>query len=82
MKRNAVTSSQLRSVGYDPATGTLEIEFHPTQAKEPGQTNDPSVYQYAGVPQSVHDELVTAPSVGSYFIKHIKKGNYKYQRVQ
>ena len=43
MIRQPVTSSNLRTVGYDPITRTLEIEFQ-----------DGAVYQYDGVPPDVH----------------------------
>jgi KTSC domain len=60
MTRKAVTSSNLRSVGYDATTRTLEIEFKK------------SVYQYADVPLEVYEALMAAPSHGSYFIQNIR----------
>jgi hypothetical protein len=56
MERQPVTSSNLRSVGYDPDSRTLEIEF---------QTG--RVWRYAGVPPSVYSTLMAADSKGSYF---------------
>lgn len=70
MNRTVVTSSNLRSVGYDPATQTLEIEFLKS-----------GVYQYSGVPQSVYNELMSASSHGTYFDQFIKKAGYSYRRV-
>ena len=61
MNRTPVDSSNLRSVGYDSATQTLEIEFHS------GDT-----YQYHGVPQQIHEQLMAASSHGRYFAAHIK----------
>lgn len=69
MIRQPVSSSNLRSVGYDPATQTLEIEF-----------NSDAVYRYDGVPPAVHAGLMGASSHGSYFNQHIK-GRYGYRRV-
>jgi hypothetical protein len=69
MYRTPVTSSDLRSVGYDANTQTLEIEF-----------NSGGVYQYYGVPKSVYDGLMTATSHGSYFHAHIKDV-YRYSKV-
>jgi hypothetical protein len=51
----------MRSVGYDPASRTLEVEFHSR-----------GVYQYSGVPENVYQELMRAASKGSYFHDHIK----------
>ena len=60
MTRTAVTSSNLRSVGYDPASRILEIEFKN------------GVYQYADVPLEVYEALMAAASLGRYFAQHIK----------
>ena len=70
MQRQSVTSSNVRSVGYDAATHCLEVEFH-----------NGSVYQYTGVPESVYHGLVSASSVGSYLAQYIKD-RYPYHRVQ
>jgi hypothetical protein len=69
MIRKPVTSSNLKSVGYDPGSAMLEIEFQ-----------DGSVYQYSGVPQNVHQALMAAASLGSFLHKHIK-GKYSYHKV-
>lgn len=69
MNRQPVSSSNLRSVGYDPRTHTLEIEFH-----------SGGVYQYFGVPQSVYNGLMAASSHGSYFYHNIRNV-YSYARV-
>lgn len=61
MRREPVSSSNLRSVGYDPTSDTLEIEF-----------NSGGVYQYLGVPAHVHDFLLRSGSLGSYFASQIR----------
>lgn len=61
MIRKPVSSSNLRSIGYDLKSLTLEIEFH-----------DGSVYQYFDVPESVYNALMSASSHGSFFHRHIK----------
>lgn len=70
MNRTPVTSSNLKSVGYDAASQTLEIEFHSS-----------GIYQYSRVPQSVHSGLMSASSHGEYFDAHIKKGGYPYRKI-
>lgn len=70
MKRVAVQSTNLASVGYDPATATLEIEFR-----------SGGVYQYNGVPKEVHAGLLNATSKGSYFHRNIRTASYPYKRV-
>lgn len=61
MIRTSVRSSNIRSVGYDPASRTLEVEFH-----------SGGVYQYSGVPENVYQGLMRAASKGSYLHDHIK----------
>ncbi len=70
MKREPVASSNLRSMGYDPELGILEIEFH-----------SGGIYQYFNVPKTVYDALKSASSHGSYFHQHIK-GRYQYTKIQ
>jgi KTSC domain len=67
--REFVTSSNIRSVGYDSKSETLEIEF-----------NNGTVYQYYNVPSPVFDELMMAPSVGKFFNSQIKN-SFPYARV-
>ena len=69
MKRTPVTSSNLASVGYDPTTQTLEIEF-----------KNRSIYQYVDVPENVYNELMQAASHGSYFNGCIR-GAFIYRKV-
>ena len=70
MNRTLVISSHLDSVGYDPNSKTLEIEF-----KISGR-----VYQYCNVPEDVYQSLMQASSKGRYFNAHIKD-IYSYTRV-
>ncbi len=69
MNRQAVTSSNIASIGYDTDSQTLEIEFL-----------NGGVYQYFDVPQNVHDELMGASSHGQYLAQNIK-GHYRYSKV-
>jgi len=61
MERAPVSSSNLASVGYDPASQTLEVEF-----------NNSGVYQYYNVPQFMYDQLMQAPSPGGFLNANIK----------
>ncbi len=70
MERQNVTSSHLVSVGYNPASATLEIEFHKR-----------AVYQYFDVPLAVYNGLMTASSHGEYCDANIKKAGYRYSRI-
>ena len=70
MNHQPVTSSNLRSVGYDSTSQTLEIEF-----------NSGSIYQYFDVPSTVHSSLISAGSKGSYFQAFIKD-RYRYHKIR
>ena len=70
MKRTPVNSSNLASIGYDPTSQILEIEF-----------NSGTVYQYFAVPQSVYAALMSASSHGRYFYHNIRD-SYHYHQIQ
>ncbi|HJX57016.1 MAG TPA: KTSC domain-containing protein [Methanoregula sp.] len=61
LERQPVKSRILRSMGYDEGTKILEIEF---------QTG--LVYQYAGVPPKVYQELIRSDEIGKYFIDKVR----------
>jgi hypothetical protein len=61
MERQPVSSSNLVSVGYEPASETLEIEF-----------KNGHIYQYYNVPQIMFDQLIQAPSVGTFFNANVR----------
>jgi hypothetical protein len=69
MDRNQVSSSNVSSVGYDPATQTLEVEF-----------SNGNVYQYFDVPEPVYQQLIQAASLGAFLNGNIK-GSYRYARL-
>ena len=69
MKREPIASSNIVSVGYDPRSETLEVEF-----------TSGSVYQYYNLPQSVYDAFLAAPSAGQFFAYQIKNA-FPYSRV-
>jgi hypothetical protein len=69
MRRTAVESSVLRSVGYDPKRKILEAEF-----------SDGDVYDYFGVPVSEYHALLAAESHGEYFNRVIKAAGYRFER--
>ncbi len=71
MERVPVDSTNLKSVGYDLDTKTLEVEFDKRR-----------VYQYFGVPSLLHQQLMQATeSHGRFFITHIKNAGFKFDQV-
>jgi hypothetical protein len=56
MERKRMNSSKIRSVGYDPKSQVLEVEF-----------SDGRVFAYSGVSQEVHRQFMAAPTAASFF---------------
>ncbi|MEO8628459.1 MAG: KTSC domain-containing protein [Betaproteobacteria bacterium] len=62
MERNKVSSSHMRSVGYDAGSKTLEVEL-----------TDGSIWQYTSISPEVHRRLLAAPSIISYYRDNIEE---------
>jgi len=62
MDRSKVSSSKIRSVGYDERARVLEVEH-----------SDGSIYQYTGVSQEVHRRMMAAPSIVSFYQDRIEE---------
>jgi hypothetical protein len=73
VNRLQVESSNIRSIAYDDASSTLDVEF-----------NNGGCYQYFDVPRPVYNEMVavaaSGESVGKYLNSQVK-GTYRYARV-
>jgi hypothetical protein len=63
VERTPVDSSNVCAVAYDPQAQVMEVEFG--KGTEPGEAGN-RLYRYSEVPAHVHEELMEAPSVGSY----------------
>jgi glutamate/tyrosine decarboxylase-like PLP-dependent enzyme len=61
IRRIPVDSSLAISIGYDSVNEILEIEF-----------TSGAVWQYAGVEEEIYQELMTAESIGRFFLSEIK----------
>ncbi len=69
MHRLSVESSAVVSVGYDPGSRTLEIEYA-----------GGGVYRYRRVPQRTYELLLRAESIGAYVNRRVKP-YYRCERV-
>lgn len=82
--RKQVVSSQIQSIGYDPAEKKLHIEFIPRGGQKEG-----AVYEYDNVDQGTHDgffkkeEDGSDRSIGRYFNQNIKdaKDKFPYRKL-
>jgi hypothetical protein len=70
MDRTRVTSSNILSIGYDPQSKVLEVEF-----------TSGDVYQYFDVPDHLYETFLRASSHGQYLNENIRY-NYRYQKVR
>lgn len=69
IKREAVNSTNLRSIGYHRGLRVLEIEFH-----------SGSIYRYRNVPTKAYGALIGADSKGRHFMQEIR-GRYEFKRI-
>jgi len=68
MIEKEVVSSQIKKIGYDEEKKELFVTFHKG-----------STYKYSNVPMDLYLSLMSADSIGSYFIKNIKgKTSYPF----
>ena len=73
-----VESSQIHSIGHDPATNTLAIRFK-------GKDGQPtSLYHYRNFTANDYRDFRFADSIGSHFYKHIKPAvlEFPYTRIE
>ena len=70
MDRKKVSSSSIRSVGYDERARLLEVEF-----------SDGRISQYSGVSAEIHRRLISAPSIVSYFRDNVEE-SFTAKRVK
>ena len=61
MVRYSVASSNIASIGYDAPSQTLEVEFQ-----------SGAIYQYYGVPENIHQQLMQAGSKGQFLNTYLK----------
>jgi hypothetical protein len=69
MERVPVSSSSLKSIGYDSDSKLLEVEFRSS-----------AIYVYQDVPDWAVEGLMVARSKGRYFEARIRD-RYPFQRV-
>ena len=66
MERKKVSSSQIRSIGYDSSARILEVEM-----------SDGTIWQYSGVSSEVHRRLLAAPTIATVRVL----SGYLYRRL-
>ena len=69
MQRTSVTSTNIRSIGYDSQSATLEVEF-----------TSGDIYQYFDVPKHLYNGLLQAASPGQFININIIQYGYRYQK--
>lgn len=69
MDRIPVSSTNIRSIGYDQQSSVLEVEF-----------TSGDVYQYFNVSEHLYQQFLYASSHGQFLNDNIRH-NYRYQKV-
>lgn len=69
MQRTIVSSSNIRSIGYEATTSILEVEF-----------SSGDIYRYYGVPQHLYEQFIASASPGAFLNDRILRYNYRYQK--
>jgi len=70
MNRLPITSSNIKSIGYDNQLSILEVEFI-----------SGDVYQYYDVPEHLYQEFMHASSLGGFINDTIIKYHYRYKKI-
>jgi hypothetical protein len=70
MERRKVNSSNIRSVGYDASSQTLEVEL-----------SDGTTWEYSRVPSEVQRRFMAAPTMISYYRDNIEE-DYSRRRIK
>lgn len=70
MDRQRIRSESIRSIGYDPETHTLEIEF-----------NNSGLYKYFDVPDTVYASLMHSRSKGAYVNDYVRD-RFDYKKLR
>ena len=69
MQRIPVSSSNIRSIGYDSQSAILEVEF-----------TSGDVYRYFDVPEHLYQQFLHTSSHGQFLNDYIRY-NYRYQKI-
>ncbi len=70
MDRHPVSSSSIISVGYDPISETLEVEF----------AQSGKVYEYYNVQPFMYERMIESHSIGGFFNSEIRN-SYSFSQV-
>ena len=69
MSHISVSSSNVRSIGYDEWTSTLKVQFH-----------SGGIYQHSNVPSDLYSAFMSAGSKGSFYAYRLRN-RYGCRRV-
>jgi hypothetical protein len=69
MKLQSVKSSNIESVGYDPASKTMQVKFR-----------SGSTHEYGGISPEVHAAFMGASSHGAHYAAHVR-GRYPGKKL-
>jgi hypothetical protein len=67
LKMRPVISTKIKRIEFNQLTGDLDVTFV-----------SGNVYRYYGVPDSVYQQFIRAPSIGTFFVRSIRD-HYPYR---
>ena len=70
MERRKISSSKIRSVGYDERSRVLEVEH-----------TDGAIFQYSNVSSEVYRRMMAAPSIVSFYQDRVEE-DYSRKRIR
>jgi len=78
-----VVSSNIKAIGFDPASSSLFVEFKPPAKPDPetGLPRKGKVIVYRGITKDLAQRFLNAPSVGTFYHAEIR-GKYLGEEVE
>lgn len=70
MTRTPVNSSTIESIGYDPATQTLEVDFKGS-----------GIYEYFGISPELHKDLMESSSKGTFLHFNVIRKKFEFKKI-
>ncbi len=82
MLRQTVKSKNIHAIGWE--ANRLEVQFLRKGEDEDGKPAmvPGDVYEYEDVPEDLHHELLQSESVGTTFALKVRKGPFKWRKLE
>jgi KTSC domain len=84
MQMNKIRSSNIHAIGYEPAESRLRVQFLRKGEDDDGKPAmvPGDIYDYDGVPADIYDGLIAAEHPGAEFALKVRKGGFKFRKLE